>query len=78
MTIAELKEFINRIPDEMNDYTVENAEFMDNDNDDIRYRLDKPVIAIYIREDTKELLLMNEKLSDHQSNVTYKEITCHQ
>ena len=75
MTIAELKEFINRIPDEMNDYTVENAEFMDNDNDDIRYRLDKPVIAIYIREDTKELLLMNAKLSDHQSNVTYKEIT---
>jgi len=78
MTIAELKEFINRIPDEMNDYTVENAEFMDNDNDDIRYRLDKPVIAIYIREDTKELLLMNAKLTDHQSNVTYKEITCHQ
>lgn len=75
MTIAELKVFINRLPDEMNDYTVENAEFLSNDNDDIRYRLDKPVIAIYVREDTKELLLMNEKLSDHQSNVTYKDIT---
>jgi hypothetical protein len=74
MTIAELKEFINRIPDEMNDYTVENAEFMGNDNDDIRYRFDKPVIAIYIREDTKELLLMNAELTNHQSNVTYKKI----
>jgi hypothetical protein len=59
----------------MNDYTVENAEFLSNDNDDIRYRLDKPVVAIYVREDTKEFLLMNEKLSDHQSNVTYKDIT---
>ena len=75
MTIAELKVFINRLPDEMNDYTVENAEFISDDNDYIRYRLDKPVIAIYVREDTKELLLMNEKLSDHQSNVTYKDIT---
>jgi hypothetical protein len=75
MTIAELKVFINRLPDEMNDYTVENAEFLSNDNDDIRYRLDKPVVAIYVREDTKEFLLMNEKLSDHQSNVTYKDIT---
>jgi hypothetical protein len=75
MTIAELKVFINRLPDEMNDYTVENAEFLSNDNDDIRYRLDKPVVVIYVREDTKEFLLMNEKLSDHQSNVTYKDIT---
>ena len=75
MTIAELKVFINRLPHEMNDYTVENAEFLSNDNDDIRYRLDKPVVAIYVREDTKEFLLMNEKLSDHQSNVTYKDIT---
>jgi hypothetical protein len=59
MTIAELKEFINRLPDTMNDYTVENAEYTGGNADDVMYRLDKPVVAIYVREDTGELLLMN-------------------
>lgn len=59
MTIAELKEFINRLPDTMGNYTVENAEYTGSNGDDVMYRLDKPVVAIYVREDTGELLLMN-------------------
>ena len=66
MTIAELKEFINRLPDTMNDYEVENAEYMGGDSENVKYRLDKPVVAIYVREDTKELLLMNAPMEQYK------------
>ena len=59
MTLGELKEFVNRLPDTFNDYEVENAEYTGSNGDDVMYRLDKPVVAIYVKEDTKELLLMN-------------------
>ena len=67
MTIAELKEFINRLPDTMNDYEVENAEYIGGDSEDVKYRLDKPVVAIYVREDTKELLLMNAPMEQYKN-----------
>ena len=72
MTIAELKEFINRLPDTMDDYEVENAEYMGSssvggDSEDVKYRLDKPVMAIYVREDTKELLLMNAPMEQYKN-----------
>jgi hypothetical protein len=67
MTIAELKEFISRLPDTMNDYEVENAEYIGGDSEDVKYRLDKPVVAIYVREDTKELLLMNAPMEQYKN-----------
>ncbi len=71
MTLKELKEFVNRLPDSFNDYEVENAEYMGSnsvggDSEDVKYRLDKPVIAIYVREDTKELLLMNAPMEQYK------------
>ena len=57
MTIAELKEFINRLPDTMGNYTVENAEYTGSNGDDVMYRLDKPVVAIYVREDTGRIIV---------------------
>lgn len=66
MTIAELKEFVNRLPDSMDDYEVENAEYTGNNGEDVQYRLDKPVMAIYVREDTKELLLMNAPIEQYK------------
>jgi len=62
MTLGELKEFVNRLPDIFNDYEVENAEYTGSNGDDVMYRLDKPVVAIYVREDTKEVLLMNKPI----------------
>jgi len=71
MTLGELKEFVNRLPDTFNDYEVENAEYMGSnsvggDSEDVKYRLDKPVVAIYVREDTKELLLMNAPMEQYK------------
>ena len=67
MTIKELKEFVNRLPDIFNDYEVENAEYMGGNSEDVKYRLDKPVITIYVREDTKELLLMNAPMEQYKN-----------
>ena len=71
MTLKELKEFVNRLPDTFDDYEVENAEYMGSnsvggDSEDVKYRLDKPVIAIYVREDNKELLLMNAPMEQYK------------
>jgi hypothetical protein len=66
MTIIELKEFINRLPDSMDDYEVENAEYTGSNDEDVQYRLDKPVVAIYVREDTKELLIMNKPMEKYK------------
>ena len=66
MTIVELKEFINRLPDSMDDYEVENAEYTGSNDEDVQYRLDKPVVAIYVREDTKELLIMNKPMEKYK------------
>ena len=49
-----------------NDYEVENAEYTGGNSEDVKYRLDKPVIAIYVREDTKELLLMNAPMEQYK------------
>jgi hypothetical protein len=66
MTLGELKEFVNRLPDTFNDYEVENAEYTGSNGDDVMYRLDKPVVAIYVREDTKEILLMNTPMEQYK------------
>ena len=66
MTLGELKEFVNRLPDTFNDYEVENAEYTGSNGDDVMYRLDKPVVAIYVKEDTKEVLLMNKPIEQYK------------
>ena len=66
MTLRELKEFVNRLPDTFNDYEVENAEYTGSNGDDVMYRLDKPVVAIYVKEDTKEVLLMNKPIEQYK------------
>ena len=69
MTLLELKQFINRLPDTFNDYEVENAEYTGSNGDDVMYRLDKPVMAIYIKEDTKELLIMNAPMEQYKNEI---------
>ena len=62
MTLKELKEFVNRLPDTFDDYKVTKAEYMGGNDEDVRYGEEKPVIAIYVREDTKEVLIMNKSI----------------
>ena len=57
MTLKELIDFIKTIPEEMNDFTVVNGEvgYLDpNDDNSMVYRVDNPIITIYVDKHNKE------------------------
>ena len=67
MMLIELKEFINSLPEEMNEFTVVNGEygFIDPENEEgFIYRVDKPVIAINVDENDKEVVLLHQTRED--------------
>jgi hypothetical protein len=67
MTLAELKEFINKLPQDMDDHIVVNGEygFIDpNDENSLVYRADKPVLMITVDENDKEILLLHQTRED--------------
>jgi hypothetical protein len=67
MKLSELKEFINSLPAEMNDFTVVNGEygFMDPENEEgFIYRVDKPVLAINVEEKDMEVVLLHQTRED--------------
>jgi len=67
MTLAELKEFINKLPQDMDDHIVVNGEygFMDpNDENSLVYRADKPVLMITVDKNDKEILLLHQTRED--------------
>ena len=62
MKLSEVKDWINGLPKEFLDFDVVNAEEGDLD-DGYTYRLDKPLIALNVDEDSKEVLLINDKVT---------------
>jgi len=67
MKLSELKEFINSLPTEMDDFTVVNGEygFMDPENEEgFIYRVDKPVLAINVDEKDMEVVLLHQTRED--------------
>ena len=59
MTLKYLKEWVNSLPEEFDSYQVVNGEASMTD-DNISYRVDKPVISLDVDEDTKEILLLHQ------------------
>lgn len=59
MTLIELKEWLNTLPEEFNDYSVVNAELGIID-EEYSYRFDKPVTTLAISEESKEILILND------------------
>jgi hypothetical protein len=67
MKLSELKEFINSLPAEMDDYTVVNGEFgylEPEDEESLIYRVDKPVLMITVEENDKEVVLLHQTRED--------------
>lgn len=61
MTLKEFKEWANGLPEEFNEYVVVNATIDTIDaNDNITYRLDKPVTIVDVSEETKEILIFGK------------------
>jgi hypothetical protein len=67
MKLRELIDFLNQIPGELADFDVDIAELIESDESGVK--LDKPVVAVYVREDTKEVLLMNAPMEQYENEI---------
>jgi hypothetical protein len=59
MTLKELKDWINSLPEEFNEHTVVNGEIGIID-EEYHYRVDKPITTCMVDEETKEVVLLND------------------
>lgn len=67
MTFKELKNFIAQLPDDMDTFEVVNGEvgYIDPEDDNsVVYRVDKPIIALYVDEDSKEICFFHQTQED--------------
>jgi hypothetical protein len=69
MTLQELKTWISDLPEEFLEYQIVHAEVLKLDTDDQEYaddeseytiRVDKPITALTVDQNSKEILIMNE------------------
>ena len=63
ISLKELKDFLNTIPEEMNEYELVFREYsqVEVDNENMSVALDKPILAFYVDDKTKEFAFMDEK-----------------
>lgn len=59
MTLRELKNWIDNLPEEFADYTVVNGETGELDGEYF-YRVDKPVTALTVDEENNEIVILND------------------
>ena len=65
MTLQELKTWVNELPEDLMEFQVVHAEVIrleedDSDEDNFTVRLDKPITALTVDMDSKEILVMND------------------
>ena len=68
MNLKEMKEFLNGLPEEFDEYYVINGEVGikegEDGGEDMVYRCDKPVISIFIDEEGGEVCLLHQTRED--------------
>jgi len=67
MTLGELREFLSQLPEEMDNFEVVNGEvgYLDiEDEDSMVYRVDKPIIALYVDENSQEVCFFHQTQED--------------
>lgn len=70
MTLRELKTWVNELPEVFLEFEVVHAEVVklednDSDEDNFTVRLDKPITALTVDQESKEILVMN----DYDGNI---------
>jgi hypothetical protein len=70
MTLQELKTWVNELPEDFLEFEVVHAEVVklednDSDEDNFTVRLDKPITALTVDQESKEILVMN----DYDGNI---------
>ena len=59
MILKELKDWINKLPDDFSEFSVVNGEYGELDGE-FKYRVDKPVTILTVDAETKEIIILNE------------------
>jgi hypothetical protein len=70
MTLRELKGFLDKLPTHMDDFDVVNGEvgYLDEqDENSMVYRVDKPIIALYVDEKSFEICFFHQTQEDVNS-----------
>lgn len=66
MTLKELKDWVNSLPETFSEYKIVNGEEgsipADDENNEPQYfyRIDKPVITLMVSEESQEILILNQ------------------
>ena len=67
MTLEELREFLNSLPERFDKYGVVNGEVGTVPNEEnkveeegVVYRCDKPIVTLYVDENTKEVCFLHQ------------------
>jgi len=74
MTLEELLNFLNSLPEGFKEYGIVNGEVgvapkeNEEDEDDMVYRCDKPIVTLYVDENSKEICFL------HQTQEEVKDI----
>jgi hypothetical protein len=67
MTLKELKSFLAKLPEHMDTFEIVNGEvgYLDKeDENSMVYRLDKPIIALYVDEKSFEICFFHQTQED--------------
>lgn len=74
MTLKELKEWVNGLPENFDEYSVFNAEYTKVE-DEYFYRHDKPVTMLTVSQTTNEILILNEVYDEENESQESEENT---
>ena len=64
ITIKELKTFLNRLPEQMDEFEMVNGEVSELTETGYYARVDKPIIHLEIDEENREFLLLHQSKSE--------------
>lgn len=67
MLLKELKDYLNSLPEEMDNFSVVNGEYGyldENDEDSFIYRVDKPVLVCLVEKEGEEVVLLHQTRED--------------
>jgi hypothetical protein len=69
MNIKDLKDFLETLPSKFDDFELVNGEYgkfdeEEGDEEDIYYRVDKPINSVYVDEDSEEICFLNQTQED--------------
>lgn len=61
MKLKEVKEWVNSLPEELMDFTLVNGEWGEIPDSEFSYRVDKPIIALDVDEENREIVFLHQK-----------------